>query len=1203
MRSWRKHLYFRWMAFFLGAIQLLFPPLALAAGNPQIVTDGRTQTSLSVNGSVTDVRTSTVSGNTGLNSFRVFNVFRENTVNLHLPDQTDNLVNMVTEQQTVIDGFLNAYKDGQIGGNVYFLNPYGVLVGETGVINTGSLRFMTPSHDFMNAMFGTGNVISAPQLQTVLDNGAPLSRTGVIDIRGQINAVDQVSVAAGRLDISGQVTAGEQARVNIGSVVNMNTVPAGATGTVIDMQAITPNISLSAVTDINLTGLVQADGSDQQDAGVIAILAGEDIAVGAGAVISADGQGQNSSGGDIRVMAENRSDLAAGARLSADGGSSGDGGFVEFSARNVVALSGGSLSASAQNGQQGTVLIDPAALEINADMLRDTGVANGGTSSSDNSSSITWNAGSLILQADDNITVAQNVTISSRQVSNSSSATAHRTGASIGDSGDITLESQKIIVREGAMITAEGDSGFAGGDVTLDADSKTLAQIIVDNATIKGASIALQADSSHATISVYENPLGTAETDIQIVDGAALVADDNITIETTALQDRPGYSGGILVAFDARKAISSIDIDDSSLTAGQDITIEGKTEINTDLSKQGFAALAALSPLDVGVAVTTSKSDVTIGGTSALTSSSGDVSVTSEAVTKSTVYSESTSLAVGLSAGVSVIDNQANLNIRDNAQISADNVDLTSRTASQITTVADATAAPVAGLSGTMSVAVSVINDNTTTRLSDSSSVTAASDLGIVAESEVASLTAARAAPDDNFTATVQDKFDRGIDNTSQLDVEILGFHVGDFLKSTVAEVLTLIADSLTSDDEEEENKFQLGGALVFSDVKNNTIAEVTVDNASTATSAPTLTAGQGIDLAARGITQAQSFASGRTDNPTYGGQAGIGIQFVENRLIAQIEGADAANATIDAEDLSVEALTRSYSGEYDNQSRFGVFASSGVGGGGDDDGGVGIAGAIALGINEVNQTLATVGDNTSLDLSGDLTITAVNDTEVKVVADGSSEAHAAADELFAVMMDDNSTSDTEDPEVSGGTLGIGASVAVATHKNVTRAKLATGAGFVGVNNPDNITVSADQTSTTETEGKAAGAGSISLVPLASVSVARNTAQAIIESGAAITAQGNISVSSQQTVKTSAIGDGEAAGTADGQFALGIAAGVSVALDSNEASVNRNMTTSGGDVSVMASTLREIESGAKSNASFSSDDGGDGDDGGGGRRR
>ena len=88
------------------------------------------------------------------------------------------------------------------------------------------------------------------------------------------------------------------------------------------------------------------------------------------------------------------------------------------------------------------------------------------------------------------------------------------------------------------MITAEGDSGL---QVVMSRWMliQVLAQIIVDNATIKGSSGALQAASSHATISVYENPLGTAETDIQIVDGAALVADDNITIETTALQDRP----------------------------------------------------------------------------------------------------------------------------------------------------------------------------------------------------------------------------------------------------------------------------------------------------------------------------------------------------------------------------------------------------------------------------------------------------------------------------------------------------------------------------------------------------------------------------------------------------------------------------------------------------------------------------------------
>ena len=212
------------------------------------------------------------------NSFRIFNVFRDNTVNLHLPDQTDNLVNMVTEQQTVIDGFLNAYKDGQIGGNVYFLNPYGVLVSESGIINTGSMRFMTPSHDFMNAMFGAGTLFLHRNCKTVLDNGAPL-RTGVIDIQGQVNAVDQISVALGQLDITGQLTAGEQARKYRFCCeyeyrsCRCNRQRYRYAGGSAQYQPI-------RVTDINLSGLVQADGADQKDKEVG--LAGENISVGSG---------------------------------------------------------------------------------------------------------------------------------------------------------------------------------------------------------------------------------------------------------------------------------------------------------------------------------------------------------------------------------------------------------------------------------------------------------------------------------------------------------------------------------------------------------------------------------------------------------------------------------------------------------------------------------------------------------------------------------------------------------------------------------------------------------------------------------------------------------------------------------------------------------------------------------------------------------
>ena len=55
---------------------------AMAQG---ITPDGRTQTQLSVNGSVTDITTRTVQGANAFNSFTTFNVNAGSTVNLHLP--------------------------------------------------------------------------------------------------------------------------------------------------------------------------------------------------------------------------------------------------------------------------------------------------------------------------------------------------------------------------------------------------------------------------------------------------------------------------------------------------------------------------------------------------------------------------------------------------------------------------------------------------------------------------------------------------------------------------------------------------------------------------------------------------------------------------------------------------------------------------------------------------------------------------------------------------------------------------------------------------------------------------------------------------------------------------------------------------------------------------------------------------------------
>ena len=197
-KNWRHSKAFRSAALLTAALQVVFPPFAHANSQPQIVVDGRTSTSLNIQGSTTDIRTNTVFGQTGLNSFSRFNVNRGNTVNMHLPDGTSALVNMVHNEQTVIDGILNSYRAQQIGGDIYFLNPHGVMVGSTGVLNVGSITMSTPTPDFMQRLLSGNQVVSEPHLVQVLDNNMPLSKSGVIDIRGRINALSHAALKRSR---------------------------------------------------------------------------------------------------------------------------------------------------------------------------------------------------------------------------------------------------------------------------------------------------------------------------------------------------------------------------------------------------------------------------------------------------------------------------------------------------------------------------------------------------------------------------------------------------------------------------------------------------------------------------------------------------------------------------------------------------------------------------------------------------------------------------------------------------------------------------------------------------------------------------------------------------------------------------------------------------------------------------------------------
>nr|WP_285903131.1 leukotoxin LktA family filamentous adhesin [Alkalimarinus sediminis] len=435
------------MAVYSISFSLTFNPLIVSAA--QIVTDGRTQTSLQINGSTTDVRTNTIRGSNGFNSFNKFDVYSGNTVNLHLPAQTNNLINLVHGQRSYIDGVLNSVKNGQIGGNVFFANPFGVVVGQTGRVNVGSINISTPTQSFLEKFFDSAGSVSDLAAQQLMNGQIPVSPDGLISIKGKVNAIDDIKLLAQDIDISGGLFNGavyQSGLADFSDVVNISRLNV-AGGAIVNNG----EIEIVAIGDARLSGEVVADGGDNVDAGKIRIRAGEQLTLETGALLSAEGQGQNSSGGVIDTWSDDSAEFSQGAAINANAGTTGDGGQVEFSAKNKVKLSGGQFSASAQAGEAGTVLIDPEDIEVvNSDIVL------AGTN--------------FELIANNSITVEENILISTRDVDQSDK--------SVGDSGDIRLEADHISLKKGSQLRADANNGKRAGTVTL---TNLMADVNIDD--------------------------------------------------------------------------------------------------------------------------------------------------------------------------------------------------------------------------------------------------------------------------------------------------------------------------------------------------------------------------------------------------------------------------------------------------------------------------------------------------------------------------------------------------------------------------------------------------------------------------------------------------------------------------------------------------------------------------------------------------
>lgn len=681
----------RWktvLCYLLALQQVVVPAVASAQA---IRTDGRTQTTVSTNGAVTNVTTSTIRGANAFNSFQSFSVGKGTTANLFLPNGTLNLINLVRDQRTTIDGILNAIKDGKIGGNVYFANPNGFLVSASGIVNVGSLSLSTPTPAFIDNFFTAPGSPNDDSVASLLSGTAPRNRYGSISIQGQVNAIDGIALSAGAINVGGTLYSGARfvgSMPNFTDVVNANGLTS-ATNVVVREG----RIEIVADSDVTVSGTIATPGGSGVRGGDIAIRAGGNVDLQSGAIIAARGNGENSSGGTVNLWADNDAVARKGALVDASAGTSGDGGAIEFSAKRTVELAGGEFRADGMGGGQGgSVLIDPLNIVVSADILRGAGgygtLPAGGAAAGAN----------LTLLADNEITVNENVTVSTRSVAGTT-ANDHATGASTGASGNLTLEAGAISLKSGSKLLAGTQTGsiYSGGDVTLKATRNWTgeAKVSVDNATITGRNVALMASATYndsiltswlpvvvpVTVSTIDINSGT----IKASGTLSLGATSLINVSSSALSPF-----GLITAVSA----SSVDIRGASvLTAGGNTTLASSSTVTSKATPGG--PNPATLPGDAGVAinVVVSTAKTRVGDTSSVTVSGGTLDLTAKNAVTATTTADSTAggaIAVGGTLALSEVTSVTQAVIDGSATTSSSALKVGAESTSVVTTSAKA---------------------------------------------------------------------------------------------------------------------------------------------------------------------------------------------------------------------------------------------------------------------------------------------------------------------------------------------------------------------------------------------------------------------------------------------------------------------------------------------------------------------------------
>lgn len=472
------------------------PASAVADVTTAIIGDGRTQTTINKASNVTTVTTGTVNGANAFNSFKNFNVAGGDIANLQLPTGVSNLVNLIGGGQSTINGIVNAIQNGKIGGNVFFANPDGIVIGAAGVLNVGSLHLSTPTRAFVDGFFTGAN--GAPldsSVSAVLSGSLPITPDGLISVAGKINAARDITLRAGTINVDAGAALFSGARFNtpnadFSDVVNTNGLQAATN--VVEQQG---RIFLTAAKSVTIQGALNAPGDPTHAGGEIRVESAGTIDVNGGASLSAKGNAPGADG-SIALVADNTaaggSSAEASVRVENATLTAGD---ITVSAKSAAKYD---LSAQSQMDVVGGTSVDSSLVDLDVAVGRSRSRAD----VSLGQGAVLKASGNVALSADSAATTLFKQSDTSIQASK---ATFGLFYADVDSHAGVKVES-------GASIAAGKLSATANNQATLDAK----------------VSLASTDDVIAATIAVTR---ATSDASVELARGATIAATDAVTLQ------------------------------------------------------------------------------------------------------------------------------------------------------------------------------------------------------------------------------------------------------------------------------------------------------------------------------------------------------------------------------------------------------------------------------------------------------------------------------------------------------------------------------------------------------------------------------------------------------------------------------------------------------------------------------------------------